>query len=112
MIGGLAQGIGEALLERVVYDEDGQLVTASFMDYAMPRAAHIPALTFGKIETPSPFNELGAKGIGEAGNVAVPAAIVNAVVDALSPFGVTHMDMPLTSERIWTAMQTTNSKQQ
>ena len=106
MIGGLAQGLGEAMLERIVYDEDGQLVTASFMDYAMPRAVHMPELQLAKIETPSPFNYLGAKGVGEAGNVGVPAAIVNAVVDALSPFGVTHMDMPLTSERIWTAMQT------
>ncbi len=105
MIGGLAQGLGEAMLERIVYDEDGQLVTASFMDYAMPRAVHMPELQLGKIETPSPFNYLGAKGVGEAGNVGVPAAIVNAVVDALSPFGVTHMDMPLTSEKIWTAMQ-------
>ena len=110
MIGGLAQGLGEAMLERIVYDEDGQLVTASFMDYAMPRAVHMPELQLGKIETPSPFNYLGAKGVGEAGNVGVPAAIVNAVVDALSPFGVTHMDMPLTSERIWTAMQAGTTK--
>ncbi len=105
MTGGLAQGLGEAMLERIVYDEDGQLVTASFMDYGMPRAVHMPELQLGKIETPSPVNYLGAKGVGEAGNVGVPPAIVNAVVDALSPFGVTHMDMPLTSERIWKAMQ-------
>jgi carbon-monoxide dehydrogenase large subunit len=105
MIGGLAQGLGEALLERIVYDEDGQLVTASFMDYAIPRAGHIPDLVFGKIETPSPFNVLGAKGIGEAGCVGVPAAIVNAAVDALSPFGVTHLDMPLTGEKLWSAMR-------
>jgi carbon-monoxide dehydrogenase large subunit len=105
MIGGLAQGVGEALLERIVYDEDGQLVTASLMDYAIPRAAHIPELVLGKIETPSPFNVLGAKGIGEAGCVGVPAAIVNAAVDALKPFGVTHLDMPLTSEKLWSAMQ-------
>jgi carbon-monoxide dehydrogenase large subunit len=105
MIGGLAQGLGEALLERIVYDEDGQLVTASFMDYAIPRAAHIPELVLGKIETPSPFNVLGAKGIGEAGCVGVPAAIVNAAVDALKPFGVTHLDMPLTGEKLWSAMR-------
>ena len=105
MIGGLAQGVGEALLERLVYDEDGQLVTASFMDYALPRAGDIPELVLGKIETPSPFNVLGAKGIGEAGCVGVPAAIVNAAVDALKPFGVTHLDMPLTSERLWSAMK-------
>jgi carbon-monoxide dehydrogenase large subunit len=105
MIGGLAQGVGEALLERIVYDEDGQLVTASFMDYAIPRAGHIPELVLGKIETPSPFNILGAKGIGEAGCVGVPPAIVNAAVDALKPFGVTHLDMPLTGEKLWSAMQ-------
>jgi carbon-monoxide dehydrogenase large subunit len=105
MIGGLMQGLGEATLERIVYDEDGQLVTASFMDYAMPRAVHLPQLKLGKIETPSPFNHLGAKGVGEAGCVGVPAAIVNAAVDALKGFGVTHLDMPLTSEKIWKAMQ-------
>jgi carbon-monoxide dehydrogenase large subunit len=105
MIGGLAQGVGEAMLERIVYDEDGQLVTASFMDYAIPRAAHIPELVLGKIETPSPFNPLGAKGIGEAGCVGVPAAIVNAAVDALKPFGMTHLDMPLTGEKLWSAMR-------
>lgn len=105
MTGGLAQGLGEAMLEQLVYDEDGQLVTASFMDYAIPRAVHIPELVLGKIETPSPFNPLGAKGIGEAGCVGVPAAIVNAAVDALKPFGVTHLDMPLTGEKLWSAMR-------
>jgi carbon-monoxide dehydrogenase large subunit len=105
MIGGLTQGLGEAMLERIVYDEDGQLVTASFMDYAIPRAGHMPELVLGKIETPSPFNPLGAKGIGEAGCVGVPAAIVNAAVDALAPFGVTHLDMPLTGEKLWSAMK-------
>lgn len=105
MIGGLMQGVGEATLERLVYDEDGQLVTASFMDYAMPRAVHLPELRLGSIETPSPFNHLGAKGVGEAGCVGVPAAIVNAAVDALRELGVTHLDMPLTSEKIWKAMQ-------
>ena len=105
MIGGLMQGLGEATLERIVYDEDGQLVTASFMDYAMPRAVHLPELQLGKIETPSPFNHLGAKGVGEAGCVGVPAAIVNAAVNALKGFGVTHLDMPLTSEKIWKAMR-------
>ncbi|MGE3990029.1 xanthine dehydrogenase family protein molybdopterin-binding subunit [Pseudorhodoplanes sp.] len=105
MIGGLAQGVGEATLERIVYDDDGQLLTASFMDYAIPRAVHIPELVLGKIETPSPFNALGTKGIGEAGCVGVPAAIVNAAVDALMPFGVTHLDMPLSGEKLWSAME-------
>jgi carbon-monoxide dehydrogenase large subunit len=111
MIGGLAQGLGEATLERIVYDEDGQLLTASLMDYALPRAVHMPELILGKIETPSPFNPLGAKGIGEAGCVGVPAAIVNAVVDALRPFGVDHLDMPLTSEKLWSAMRQAKAEQ-
>ena len=110
MMGGLAQGLGEATLERIVYDDDGQLVTASFMDYAMPRAVHMPPLRLDKIETPAPFNHLGAKGVGEAGCIGVPAAIVNATVDALSPYGVTHIDMPLTSEKIWAAMQQRTEK--
>ena len=105
LVGGMAQGIGEALLERLVYDDDGQLLTGSLMDYAVPRAADIPAVDIHKLVTPSPANALGAKGVGEAGCIGVPAAIVNAVVDALSPFGVTHLDMPLTSQKIWRAMQ-------
>lgn len=105
LVGGMAQGLGEALMERLVYDEDGQLVTGSFMDYQMPRAADIPPLTLGKLATPSPMNLLGAKGVGEAGCIGIPAAVVNAVVDALSPFGVRHLDMPLTSAKIWHAMQ-------
>lgn len=105
LVGGMAQGIGEALLERLVYDGDGQLLTGSLMDYAMPRATDIPAVDIHKMVTPSPANALGAKGVGEAGCIGVPAAIVNAVVNALAPFGVTHMDMPLTSQKIWQAMQ-------
>jgi carbon-monoxide dehydrogenase large subunit len=106
LVGGLAQGLGEALMERVVYDEAGQLITGSFMDYAMPRAADIPPVEIDKIETPSPTNALGAKGVGEAGCIGIPAAVVNAVIDALSPFDVQHLDMPLTSQKIWKAMQT------
>ncbi|HWK43985.1 MAG TPA: xanthine dehydrogenase family protein molybdopterin-binding subunit [Stellaceae bacterium] len=105
MMGGMAQGIGEALLESIVYDADGQLLTGSLMDYAMPRASDMPPVNIGRMESPSPVNALGAKGVGEAGCIGVPAAIVNAVVDALSPFGVTHIDMPMTSEKIWKAMQ-------
>jgi len=105
LVGGMAQGIGEAFLERLVYDGDGQLLTGSLMDYAIPRAVDIPAVDIHKMVTPSPANALGAKGVGEAGCIGVPAAIVNAVVDALSPFGVTHMDMPLTSQKIWQALQ-------
>jgi carbon-monoxide dehydrogenase large subunit len=105
LLGGLAQGLGEALRERIVYDESGQLVTGSFMDYQIPRATDIPPVVIAKHPTPSVMNPLGAKGVGEAGCIGIPAAIVNAVVDALSPFGVTHLDMPLTSATIWAAMR-------
>jgi carbon-monoxide dehydrogenase large subunit len=99
--GGIAQGLGQALLEQVVYDEEGQLVTASLMDYGIPKARHIPWIESDRTETPSPSNPLGAKGIGESGTIGATPAIVNAVVDALSPFGVRHMDMPLTPNKIW-----------
>jgi carbon-monoxide dehydrogenase large subunit len=105
LLGGLAQGLGEALMERIVYDESGQLLTGSFIDYQMPRAADMPPVILAKHATPSVMNPLGAKGVGEAGCIGIPAAIVNAVVDALSPFGVRHLDMPLTSATIWAAMR-------
>ncbi len=104
LLGGLAQGFGEAMMERLVHDAHGQLLTGSLMDYAVPRAADVPQVTLDKLATPSAANTLGAKGVGEAGCIGVPAAIVNAAVDALSPFGVTHLDMPLTSEKLWRAM--------
>ena len=104
ILGGMAQGLGEALLERIVYDADGQILTGSFMDYALPRASDIPEVELAHIETPSPFNLLGAKGVGEAGCIGVPAAIVNATLDALAPYGVASLDMPLTSEKIWRAL--------
>jgi hypothetical protein len=103
-IDGMAQGLGEALLERLVYDANGQMLTASFMDYALPRASDIPEVELAHIETPSPFNLLGAKGVGEAGCIGVPVAIVNATLDALAPYGVASLDMPLTSEKIWRAL--------
>jgi len=101
--GGVAQGVGQALCEHAVYDENGTLVTGSLQDYAVPKAAHVPEVTTDTTETPSPTNPLGAKGIGEAGTMAAPPAIVNAVVDALSPLGVEHVDMPLTAEAVWRA---------
>ncbi len=104
IMGGLAQGIGEALMERIVYDDGGQLMTGSLMDYALPLASDIPNITISKMETPSPCNPLGAKGVGEAGTIGAPAAIMNAVLDALEPFGVKDLNMPLTSETIWRAM--------
>jgi carbon-monoxide dehydrogenase large subunit len=102
--GGLAQGFGQTLMEQIIYDERGQLLTGTLMDYAVPRADDVPAVTIEKLHTPSTRNPLGAKGLGEAGCIAIPPAIVNAVVDALSPFGVTHVDMPLTAEKLWRAI--------
>ncbi len=99
--GGIAQGIAQALWEEVVYDETGQLLTASLMDYAAPRADVLPSFELDRTVTPTPVNPLGAKGVGEAGCVGAPQAVVNAVVDALAPLGVTHVDMPLRPEKIW-----------
>jgi carbon-monoxide dehydrogenase large subunit len=103
--GGIVQGLGQALYEEVVYDENGQLSTASLMDYALPRAADLPRLTLARTETPTPVNPLGIKGIGEAGTIGSTPAVVSAVVDALAPFGVTHIDMPLTPQKIWALCQ-------
>jgi carbon-monoxide dehydrogenase large subunit len=103
--GAMAQGIGEALQERVVYDADGQLVTASLLDYALPTAAQVVSPTTGHIVTPSPLNPLGAKGMGEAGIIGTPPAIVNAAIDALAPLGVRHLDPPLHAEKIWRLLQ-------
>ena len=94
--GGFAQGLGEALLEAIHYDADNQLLTGSFMDYALPRAIDVPALHLSKSETPSPMNSLGAKGVGEAGTIGAPIAILNAAIDALAPLGITDLQMPLT----------------
>jgi len=99
--GGMAQGIGQALHEEVVYDEDGQLVTGSFMDYGMPRAADFPVFELDNTVTRSPHTPLGTKGIGEAGTIGSTPCVVNAVVDALSPFGVRHVDMMLRPEKLW-----------
>ncbi|MFN8481971.1 MAG: xanthine dehydrogenase family protein molybdopterin-binding subunit [Anaerolineae bacterium] len=101
VIGSLAQGLGEALTEEMVYDESGQLLTATFMDYGVLRAAQMPPIVTDFLETPSPLNPLGVKGIGEAGTIGGPPAIVNAVVDALAPLGVRSVDMPVTAEKLW-----------
>ena len=102
--GGLAQGIGQALLEEVVFDDEGQLLTGSMMDYAMPRADDFPQFTIGKTVTPTSLNPLGAKGIGEAATIGSTPAVVNAVMDALKPYGIRHLDMPLTARKIWEAI--------
>lgn len=103
--GGIAQGMGQAMLEHAVYDDEGQLVSGSYMDYTMPRADNLPNLNLGFAGVPSPLNPLGVKGCGEAGAIAAPAALINAVVDALSPLGVTNLDMPATPQRVWQAIQ-------
>jgi carbon-monoxide dehydrogenase large subunit len=103
--GGLAQGIAQALFEEAVYDENGQLISGSLMDYAVPKADDLVNFELDRTETPSPVNALGVKGVGEAGTIASSAAIVNAVVDALAPLGVKHLDMPLKPERVWQAIQ-------
>ena len=103
--GGVAQGIGQALMEEVSYDESGQPITGSFMDYAMPRAEDIPTMVVGDHPSPAKSNPLGTKGCGEAGCAGSLVVVVNAVLDALSEHGVTHIDMPLTSERVWRAIQ-------
>lgn len=102
--GGIAQGLGEALLERIVYDDDAQLLTGSLMDYCPPRADDMPALDLDMMNTTSKANVIGARGIGEAGTIGAPAAIVNSVIDALRPYGILNLDMPLTPERIWRAI--------
>jgi aerobic carbon-monoxide dehydrogenase large subunit len=103
--GGLTQGIAQALYEEIVYDEDGQLLTGSLMDYAAPKAEFLPMYQNDRTETPSPLNPLGAKGIGELATIGSTPAIVNAVVDALAPLGIRHLDMPLKPERVWQAIQ-------
>jgi carbon-monoxide dehydrogenase large subunit len=99
--GGVVQGIGQALFERVVYDEDGQLLTASFMDYAMPRAEDVPMMYFDTEATQSLYNPMGMKGCGEAGTVGALAAITNAVQDAVWDLGVRDVQMPFTPHRVW-----------
>jgi aerobic carbon-monoxide dehydrogenase large subunit len=103
--GGLAQGIGQALIEEVVYNSDGQLVTGSFMDYALPRSTDFPRFELDATYTPTPVNPLGAKGVGEAGTLGSTPSIVSAAVDALSGFGVTHIDMMLRPEKLWRIIQ-------
>jgi aerobic carbon-monoxide dehydrogenase large subunit len=107
--GGIAQGIGQALLEHVVYDKDGQLVSGSLMDYTLPRADNLPPFTIGLTETKSPSNPLGIKGCGEAGAIAAPAAVINAITDAI---GSENVSMPATPEIVWAAMQKTTKRMQ
>ena len=108
--GGILQAVGQALMEQTVYDEKGQLLTGEFMDYPIPRASDAPEYVIGSTETPSPSNPLGVKGVGEAGTIGSTPAVCNAVIDALSPLGVRHVDMPLTPERLWRVIQEAESQ--
>ena len=103
--GGIAQGIAQALWEQYVYDADGNPLTSTLTDYAMPSAAELPSFEASNTETPSPRNELGAKGIGESGTIGSTPAVQSAVVDALRHLGVRHIDIPCTAERVWTAVR-------
>jgi carbon-monoxide dehydrogenase large subunit len=103
--GGVAQGIGQARLERTSYDDNGNLVSGTLQDYALPKAFDVPELATASTVTESPHNPLGAKGVGEAGAIGAPAALVNAVIDALEPLGVEHIDMPLSDETVWKAVR-------
>ncbi len=107
--GGLAHGIGQALLEGAVFDEAGQPLTGSLMDYTVPRADNLPSFDLDHTVTPCPMNPLGAKGVGEIGAIGAPPAVVNAIVDALRSHGVNHVDMPVTSESVWQAIQSANA---
>ena len=102
--GGIVHAIGQALFERIHYDEDGQLVTGTFVDYALPSAADVPSFETDRTETRSPVNSLGVKGVGEAGTIAASPAVLNAVIDALRPLGVTFLDMPISSQSVWEAV--------
>jgi aerobic carbon-monoxide dehydrogenase large subunit len=106
MHGAVAQGIGQALTERCAYDPaTGQLLSGSFLDYAIPRADELPSISVTSRDVPSPTNPLGAKGAGEGGTVGAPGAVIHAILDALTPLGVTHVDMPATAEAVWRAIQ-------
>ena len=103
--GGVAQGVGQALMEMIVFDADGQLLTGSFQDYAMPRAEDFPNLLSKLTEVPAKTNPLGVKGAGEAGATGAPPAVVSAILDALRPLGIEHIDMPATPDRVWQAIK-------
>jgi len=105
--GGIVQGIGQALYEEAVYDDNGTLVSGSLQDYAMPKAIQIPEMEVRETVTPCPHNPTGAKGVGESGTMGAPPAVVNAAVDALSPLGVDTLQMPLTAETLWQAVHGT-----
>jgi carbon-monoxide dehydrogenase large subunit len=109
--GGIAQGVGQALWEGAVYSDEGQLLTGSMLDYAVPRASFFPNIELDETVTPSPVNPIGVKGVGEAGAIASTAAVANAVIDALGPLGIRHLDMPYSAQTVWRAIQSAKGGQ-
>ena len=103
--GGVVQGAAQALFEEAVYDAAGNLLTASMLDYLVPSAAELPSLELGTTVTPTPVNAMGVKGVGEAGTIGSAPAVMNAIIDALAPFGVTALDMPASPQRVWDAIR-------
>ncbi len=110
--GGIVQGVAQALWEEAIYDDEGNLLSASFMDYLLPSAAEVPSIETGHTVTPSPTNPMGVKGVGEAGTIGSAPAVINAVVDALSPYGINDIEMPATPERVWQAIQATTARKE
>src|SRR5581483_5445542 len=110
IMGGLAEGVGIAMMQQIAFDEQGNCLTGSFMDYLGPSSMECPDWELGETCTPSPHRPLGAKGVGESANVGSPPALVNAVVDALEPFGVRHIDMPVTPARVWEAIHSAEGR--
>jgi len=108
--GGVAQGLGEAQREQMLYSDDGQVQTGTFMNYAIMRAADMPPMILGETVTPNPFNPLGVKGVGECGTNGAPPAVANAVMDALAPLGIDHIDMPYTAPKLWEAIRKAEKK--
>jgi carbon-monoxide dehydrogenase large subunit len=108
--GGVAQGLGEAQREQMLYGEDGQVQTGTFMNYAIMRAADMPPMVLGETITPNPFNPLGVKGVGECGTNGAPPSVANALIDALAPLGIDHIDMPYTAPKLWQAIRTAEGK--
>jgi carbon-monoxide dehydrogenase large subunit len=105
VIGSTVQGLGQAIFEEAVHDEEGQPLTGNLTLYGIPGASEVPPIQSEFQETPSPLNPLGAKGLGESGSIAIPAALANAVADALGPLGITHLDPPYTPEKLWRAIR-------
>ena len=108
--GGVAQGLGEALREQMLYGDDGQVETGTFMNYAVMRAGDMPPMILGETITPNPFNPLGVKGVGECGTNGAPPAVANALMDALAPLGIEHVDMPYTAPKLWALIRKAEGK--